>query len=554
MATTKRRRSSEAQGSHQLSKRLKPLDIDRISQLSDELILRILSYVPISDLVVCERLSHKYRAIAKDSQLWKRLYYDRFVLPRAYRIPGLKDNAISNSHFLFSSKLSKWLDEDNLVKRGQETDWKRQYRLRHNWSKGTCDVSEIQVAEQPSVPPLLVRLHEGVVFTADSMSGLRAWSSKKERKLLASSGLGGDAPTSLAVDFQAGRGSHHRVVVGFENGRFSIYELDVDNRSFQEVYAHAASSNGMLTAVAFASPYLLTMTASQLLSLYKFAASSEVGRLNAIDDAPHLLYSLRSHTAWPPLSLAIRPSHQSITATIAYAVPTILSGWSAGIQELRLSLEGELIDSRLATSENDSFRSLSSSLASPANTLNGFLSATPSPSGVFSAISRPTSLSYTHPYFLVSHPDNTLTLYMVTSTSSTLAISAGRRLWGHTSSVSGAHVGGRGKAVSVSTRGDELRIWELEGGISPSATRTRLTHGDLSVQVRSEERSSDHAPKSNASLESASQGDVTASPAFQDRSDDFSIARGWIEFDEENVVVLREKSQGGQVLAVYDFT
>jgi len=120
--------------------------------------------------------------------------------------------------------------------------------------------------------------------------------------------------------------------------------------------------------------------------------------------------------------------------------------------------------------------------------------------------------------------------------------------------VSGAHVGGRGKAVSVSTRGDELRIWELEGGISPSATRTRLTHGDLSVQVRSEERSSDHAPKSNASLESASQGDVTASPAFQDRSDDFSIARGWIEFDEENVVVLREKSQGGQVLAVYDFT
>ena len=92
--------------------------------------------------------------------------------------------------------------------------------------------------------------------------------------------------------------------------------------------------------------------------------------------------------------------------------------------------------------------------------------------------SKPTSLSYTHPYLLVAHPDNTLTLYLVTSTAQALSISAGSRLWGHTSSVSGAHVGGRGKAVSVSRRGDELRIWELEGGFASSAAKRRLAMGD----------------------------------------------------------------------------
>jgi len=37
------------------AKRLRASSIDRLSRLSDELILRILSYVPVSQLVVCQR-------------------------------------------------------------------------------------------------------------------------------------------------------------------------------------------------------------------------------------------------------------------------------------------------------------------------------------------------------------------------------------------------------------------------------------------------------------------------------------------------------------------
>ena len=36
--------------------------------------------------------------------------------------------------------------------------------------------------------------------------------------------------------------------------------------------------------------------------------------------------------------------------------------------------------------------------------------------------------------------------------------------------------------------------------------------------------------------------------------DDSSVSRGWVGFDEQNVIVLREKSESSQALVVYDFT
>jgi hypothetical protein len=36
--------------------------------------------------------------------------------------------------------------------------------------------------------------------------------------------------------------------------------------------------------------------------------------------------------------------------------------------------------------------------------------------------------------------------------------------------------------------------------------------------------------------------------------DDMNVVRGWVGFDEENVVILREREAGSQALVVYDFT
>jgi WD40 repeat protein len=152
-------------------------------------------------------------------------------------------------------------------------------------------------------------------------------------------------------------------------------------------------------------------------------------------------------------------------------------------------------------------------------------------------------MSYSHPYLLAAHPDNTLTLYLVNSTSKALSISHGTRLWGHTSSVSGAHVGTRGKAVSVGRLGDELRVWDLEGGMGSAASRKRSLNGDLSVRVQPLKTTQD-----------ANDVEFGLRSALEQGFDDETVSRGWVGFDEQNVIVLREKREGCQSLVVYDFT
>lgn len=511
-------------------------------------------------------MSRRFKALAGDSQLWKSAYYNRFVRPRASRIPGVKDPGFAAENLLYSSRISKWLEEDHLVQRGKGTDWKRQYKLRHNWSRGSCDVREIQVAERPSVPPLLVRLHEGIVITADSTGGLRAWSMKGEQRLLASRVLRPlqaddevsdelDAPASLSIDSYGSGHQDLRIAVGFANGGFSIYQLRIGAGLFIHQYTHSPSSNGMISAIAYASPYLLTLTEAQLLSMYCFTSELDYRRHDATLDPPRLLSSLKSHTVWPPLSLSIRVSPTNITASVAYAMPTYLSGWSVGLQELRLTPEGTILESRLASAVTQGFTSLwSSSGPSLSDSKNSSSSMEPTEIGSVASTTKPTSLSYSHPYLLASHPDNTLTLYLVTSTASSLTVGTGNRLWGHTSSVSGAHVGDRGKAVSVSSLGDELRVWELEGGISSASSRRRIAVGEASVQVRPESSKCLPDTKLGSEASSASSHGTSYGSVLGHSMYDLAMARGWVGFDDEKVIVLREKGQGAQALVIYDFT
>ena len=154
---------------------------DYLSILSDELLLRIFQYIPVESLATCHRVSRRLNTIAGDAELWKAAYYERFIMPKILRhFAGKRRTA------RLQSKLGKWLDEENLVKAGQQTDWKRQYKIRDNWAKGSCDLSEICVATRPVAAAPLARLHAGIVFSVDRTSGLRAWSYKGQQKLLSS--------------------------------------------------------------------------------------------------------------------------------------------------------------------------------------------------------------------------------------------------------------------------------------------------------------------------------------------------------------------------------
>ncbi|KAK6435639.1 hypothetical protein LTR95_008171 [Oleoguttula sp. CCFEE 5521] len=532
-----------------------------LSTLSDELTLRILSYLPVSDLALCQSL-------AGDRQLWKAHYYDRFVRPRASRLPGIRD--VSSRDARFASKASRWLDEGHLLegrgRAGGQTNWKRQYKLRHNWTRGSCAVEVIRVAEKAPIPPVVVQMCDGVIYMASREEGLRAWSAKFGRSLLAHVGLESSSqtpPTCLAVDSAGDGTTASTIVLGFEDGSFALYDMDEKVKTLRHRHRHESSNNGIIASVAISWPFVVTMTATQLLSVYT-CEPQEAKKASARDHgAPQLLHSLKSHNIWPPLSTCLRVTADTVLVSIAYALPTYLSGWTVGVQEIQLSKLGDFQRSRTASAIDEHYRPLAFSSIPMTSHLSPHSSGTTTPSFQESRQihSKPISLSHTHPYLLVSHPDNTLTLYMIFSTKDSLSISDGTRLWGHTSSVSGAHVGNRGKAVSISRQGDELRIWELEGGFMSSAARKRLAGGSVSVRVQPGTTSLTPEDTSQTGLDLVSHGSTNVasrgSPTDEgdvDGRSELTLTRGWIGFDEENVVVLKEESQGRQALVVYNFT
>jgi hypothetical protein len=615
----KRRRSSASEiFSLPLSKKTRVKDpLDLLSNLSDELLIRILHNLPIQALLQCQRLSHRLYTLAGDSQIWKNLFYNRFVLPRALRIPGIRA-AQPNDALRYSSRRSKWLDEDTLVNRadGMTTNWKMQYKLRHNWSIGACEVQEIHVADRPSNPSMLLKLADGVVVTADAEDGLRAWD-LKGKELLAAYKLDiNEVPTCLAVDEQESEKSNWGIAVGFLDGDFGTWRLDIKQSRFIEMYRHPVSTNGTLSAIAYANPYVLTITDGQLLSLYTFnpptsqeidldASQPQITGIRPSEEGfasevpplelqPRLLASLKSHTSWPPLSLSIRTTSTTLIASIAYSLPTYFSGYTIGLQELHLSLSSGLTTfSRLATALPQGFTSFTST-PSTSNSTSASQShfhsqaLMASPIRQHSASTRPTTLSYSHPYILATHPDNTLTLYLCASTPTDLSISSGTKLWGHTSSVSSAEITPRGKAVSVSTRGNELRVWQLEGGVSSTSTSTlpapenssRAAINSTSPSstsrkrnIRSTLRGADHSVKihtkrhkrANRNLEThrPSLGirdahQITSEPedAIPDgrEEEEIEARKHWVGFDDQKIIVLKESTRGTQALMVYDFT
>ena len=393
-------------------------------------------------------------------------------------------------------------------------------------------MSETQVADQPSVPPLLVRLHANTVITANSAHGVRAWSLTEGCGLIATQSLGSVAPTCLAIDTSTTQNDIVEIAVGSSNGTFSTHRLLRSEGRFLTSFTHppptknsrATSSEQVesISAIAYAGPYLLTMNSEPSLSLYRFDDDDSSRSQDVPRSPPILLSSLKSQTAYPPLSLSIRASSTSIIASIAYAMPAWKLKWSVGLQELRLALDGLALDSRLAS-------------ASTKFTARSLMEATPISN--IQHIRKPTSLSYSHPYLLTSHPDNTLTLYMVISTADELTIGPGSRLWGHTSSVSGAHVGDRGKAVSVSTAGNELRIWELEGGMQSQSSRKQGRESSVQVQP-----------------DSSILDEISLLSRYHRQLEETTTTQGWLAFDEEKVILLREKMHGPQALVMYDFT
>ncbi|KAG5203891.1 F-box domain protein [Trichophyton interdigitale] len=552
---------------------------DRLSALSDELLLHVLSFLSIPALITCQRVSHRFAALAGDSELWKRKYYSRWVWPRARRIRQVRQGSTVKGSFDYSPQVSNWFSHGPLTQVGEERNWKGQYRLQHNWSRGSCRVTEVEVAQRP-VSPVVVKLEHGIVFTADMENGLRAWSIKDTKTCLATipcSGIGTPyldpgAPTAMAVTADDLEQSCFDVTIGFRSGGMAVHSFDLvpDGESAFELqlwHPGSGAEEAAITALASHKDFLLAISEDNVLYLYQlFSDDSQQPGLDRNEKTKRrhsirLIASLVANNIQSPFSLSVRTTSTHAIASVSYAFPRIGCGWSVGIQELYWSKDGGDLTSRLATTVDSQY--LSSTLTQPAagpqikgskQTTLGSSAHVSSSTPSLSYTQPPTSLSYSHPYLLASHADNTLTMYLVVSTVGNLSIKTGRRLWGHTSVVSGVQVSSRGKAVSVSTKGDEIRIWELEEMISSRPASKAALVGDRSVQLSPEPRRSRTNPFSV--LSRAVKRQVAAMEGVKGISSEVTLSciKGPVEFDDEQVVVLREQSLGTQLLGCYDFT
>lgn len=610
---------------------------DLLSPLSDELLIRVLSYLSLPHLLTVAPVSRRFHHLSEDSQLWKALYYARFVLPRAMRIPGFRDGKLDarmRDHRLhYKGRRTLWADgrmgglvreeverdnrglpiprphlDDDSIRKADKVNWKRQFKIRHNWARGKCAVEELKLDHNPTdlqqdnddalgkdeldKSKMLVKVIEGLAITADRTYGLRAWD-LKTREVMAQARLQDERqkdedtpPSCLAIDDSHSDKGTLDVAVGFTNGSFGVWRLVVQDKALHQLYRHEPSSNGELMGMAYSHPYLLTATGSVLISLYTFdvpeiiddeddknddsagpipGPSSDVPGCHTASKgssphtlpAPYLMTSLKSHSSDPPLALSIRKMANTTIASIAYAFFT-RQGWSIGIQDLHITLNDNpkccpKLITRLAytppfitsyrpfppvgrsstnpgpSSSSAAAHTNTSSSASPSHNSSPSTTATQDNGPPPPTQCGPTTLCYTHPYLLATLPDNTLILHLCTSTSTTLSISPGIRLWGHTSGISDAEITARGKAVSVSSRGEEMRVWELEG--RPSGVRSR------SVEIRAG-GGGRSLPRDKGAID----------------MDRWEERRNWVGFDDEMVIVLKEDKGGRESLLVYDFT
>ncbi|KAF4589062.1 F-box domain containing protein [Ophiocordyceps camponoti-floridani] len=517
---------------------------DILSTLSDELLVRILSHMDERALLVMAPVSRRMYRIASDGQLWRRHYYRRFIAPRAHRIPGF--------HALRTPSFGSRRVRVGAGDRVELVDWKKEYRLRHNWARGRCAVDQLFVRgacvfavddECPSPEwQTLVKVVDGLAVTADAQSGLRAWD-LRTRKLVAQKSLDGPLsvpPTCLAVDDQRlATAAVLEICAGFHDGTFAVWRLDVGQRKLTLLFRQEKGLLGPLVAIAYRHPYVLSAARFGFVSLYTFDSGTDgSASRDASLPSPRQITSLKSHSSRLPVALSIRNSATSVVASIAYTFYA-RDGWAVGIQNLDIHQPAgrsrpDVINSRVACTLPTQMRSPQSPLAWRRNrSLDADVddnneNEEDDDEDDKEDVMGPIRLCYNHPYLLATLPDNCMVLHLCTSTDTSLTISPGTRLWGHTSGISDAEITPRGKAVSVSTRGDEIRLWELEGRVSGT-----------SVEIR---------PRTPAG---GDRGSETSLPG-----DAVSLAdrKNWVGFDDEMVVVLKESGDGGESLVVYDFT
>jgi hypothetical protein len=549
----KRRRSNTASSTPAVQ-----VSSSHIGRLSDEILLAIFERLSLEQLLLCQPVSHRWHKISTDPELWKRLYFLRYVKPRLVHLRSRRHIASRDW----------WMTETTQDESGEKKDWKHLFKVRHNWHKGRCAISEIDISDRPSshenleVPrvgsfweevttstsPPLVQFDGTIFLSADKDAGLRAWNITQiengGRKIVGSRRFRGyeegwrlGAPSALAID---GDEANPNITVGFESGGLMILQLrpmdalnDREHGFWVRLVLPPPEIPSKILHVTFSYPYLLTLDVDNNLRAYLF----EDNQLRL--QMPRSLATLLAPALRGPCNLTLRRlktgAEETVIASIAYSLPLFHGGWSVGIQEVVLDLSSAdgISRTRIGTCAPTTYNLQ----LHPDHTTSMVRSmSTPTAS--------PTSISYSHPYLLTSHRDNTLTLYLVRSTEKEISIGEPRRLWGHTTGVAKAGVAGRGRAVSVSQVGGEVRVWELESIAStPTKANANVQYGGV-VSIVESVRVENALPS-----QTGKELYLDSVPVQK-----CAMAVEWIGFDDEKLLVVTRDHERDKNVTLYDFT
>ena len=534
------------------------LSFCHISKLSDEILLNVFQMLPLEQILSCQGVSHRWQSISTDPELWKRLYFIRFVRPRLSHVHSRTRTRIATRNW--------WNNERTQTEGEPRKDWKQLFKLRYNWHKGRCAVSEIDISNSPvrripheathqasfwneptiSASPPLVQFNGKIFVAADKDAGLRAWDIGKmengKRKLVGcrqfqnyEQGWRLGEPTALGID---GGGETTDVVVGFNTGGAMILQFSPTDGNEGNNFGFTvrfilppALVPEKIMHVTYSHPYLLTLDAKYYLRAYFFDSTSlEL-------DPPRSLATLQAQALYGPCNLTLRKQKTpgTVTASIAYSMPLFHGGWSVGIQEVILDISSPtgIAQTRIGTCIPSTYQLAIQPDQPPSHIKSSMV-----------PVASPSSISYSHPYLLTSHRDNTLTLYLARSTDKEITIGQPRRLWGHTTGVARAGVAGQGRAVSVSQVGGEVRVWELEN-IAASVSKADSGVEDETVVGIIE----------SVRVENASSPLRVGKELYLDNIPSRTpMAVEWIGFDDEKVLVVTRDEERDKNVTLYDFT
>lgn len=301
---------------------------------------------------------------------------------------------------------------------------------------GNCKVEELKLPmtdEEVSdiKEKMIIQVCNDVIVTAASgSSSINVWQMKASRiEHMATAGPSIETAAHITC-IKWDTVDSGRLVAGYSNGGFTIYQIDAKKRSIIECASHAArpsiscDQHGV-QSIALCEKIVMTCSTNMELSTY------------SINDqgTARLCHCLIGAMTWEPLTLELYSKGDHVyQAIVCFGMSVGLDSWTIGIQVVSFT-PTRIISSRHSSSRTHRY-------------------------GMHDPIQK---ISYAHPYVVTSHNNNTMQQYRIRSDQGQrVEIEHVRTLWGHTSSVGAmaldAHIG---RLVSGDRAG--IKVWNLEG-------------------------------------------------------------------------------------------